>query len=71
MLYFYGMLKERVKIRVSNLHISFMFYKYVCNLWFNSSMGGPYHIDTSPLICTANQWTGLHMIRTFVMKELK
>ena len=25
---------------------------------------------TSPLICSANQWTGFYMIRTFVMKEL-
>ena len=26
---------------------------------------------TSPLICTANQWTGFHMIGTFVMKQLR
>ena len=32
--------------------------------------GGPYHIETSPLICTANQWTGLYMVGTSVMKEL-
>ena len=32
--------------------------------------GGPYHIETSPLICRANQWTGFYMIRTSVMKEL-
>ena len=31
--------------------------------------GGPYH--TSPLICSANYWTGFHMIRTSIMKELK
>ena len=31
---------------------------------------GPYHIETSPLICKANQWTGFYMIRTSVMKEL-
>ena len=31
---------------------------------------GPYHIETSPLICTGNQWTGFYMIETFVMKEL-
>ena len=30
----------------------------------------PYHIENTPLICKANQWTGLHMIGTSVMKEL-
>ena len=33
--------------------------------------GGPYHIQTSPLVCRANQWTGFNMIWTSVMKELK
>ena len=28
------------------------------------------YIETSPLICRANQWTGFYMIRTSVMKEL-
>ena len=32
--------------------------------------GGHYHIKTSPLICSANQWTGFYMITTSVMKEL-
>ena len=32
--------------------------------------GSPYHIETSPLICSANQWTGFYMIGTSVMKEL-
>ena len=31
---------------------------------------GPYHLETSPLICRANQWTDFYMIRTSVMKEL-
>ena len=32
---------------------------------------GPYYIEqTSPLLCSANQWTGFYMIKTFVMKEL-
>ena len=26
-------------------------------------------MESSPLICTANQWTDFYMIRTFVMKE--
>ena len=32
--------------------------------------GGRYHIETSPLICSANQWTGFCMIMASVMKEL-
>ena len=32
--------------------------------------GGFYHIETSPLTCKANQWTGFYMIGTSVMKEL-
>ena len=28
-------------------------------------------METSPLICRANQWTGLYMIGTFVMNELR
>ena len=33
--------------------------------------GGRYHIETSPLICRANQWIGFYMIAASVMKELK
>ena len=32
--------------------------------------GGPYHIVTSSLICSANQWIVYYMIGTSVMKEL-
>ena len=32
--------------------------------------GGRYHIETSPLICGANHWTGFYMITASVMKEL-
>ena len=32
--------------------------------------GGPYHVETSPLICSANQWTSFYMIGTYVVKEL-
>ena len=28
-------------------------------------------METSPLICRANQWTGFYTIGTLVMKELK
>ena len=34
------------------------------------SCGGRYHIETSPLICSANQWTSFYMIWASVMKEL-
>ena len=33
--------------------------------------GGPYHIETSPLICRADHWNGFYVIGTSVMKELK
>ena len=29
------------------------------------------HIDTSPLICSINQWTGVYMLWTSAIKELK
>ena len=32
--------------------------------------GGRFHIETSPLICSANQWTGFYMITASIMKEL-
>ena len=32
--------------------------------------GGRYHIETSPLICGANQWTVFYMITASVFKEL-
>ena len=33
--------------------------------------GGRYHIETSLLICRANQWTGFYMITASVLKGLK
>ena len=32
--------------------------------------GDRYHIETSPLICGANQWTDFYMITASVMKGL-
>ena len=32
--------------------------------------GGRYHIETSPLIYSANEWSGLYMIGASIMKEL-
>ena len=37
-------------------------------LLFNFGIGS-YHIETSPLICSPNQWTGFYMIGFSVMKE--
>ena len=31
---------------------------------------GPYHIETSPLICRANQWISFCMIGSSIMKEI-
>ena len=32
---------------------------------------GSYYIETSPLICSLNQWTGFFMLGTSVVKEVK
>ena len=32
--------------------------------------GGLNHVETSPLICRANQWTGFYITRTSFMKQL-
>ena len=40
------------------------------NLFLKRKRKGPYHIETSTLICRANQWTGSYLIGTSVMKEL-
>ena len=37
----------------------------------NESDGDSYHIKTSSLICSANQWAGFYMTGTSVMKELR
>ena len=33
--------------------------------------GSPYYVETSTLICRANQWTGFYIIGTSVIKEWK
>ena len=45
--------------------ISFVYHSFTL-LWRRS-----HHIETSPLICRVNQWTGFYMIKTSVKKELK
>ena len=43
-----------------------------CKGWDNwlYREGGPYHIETSPLICSANKRTGFYMIVTSITEEL-
>ena len=48
---------------ISSEHLFFHIY-----LIFHD--GGRYHIETSPLICSVNQWTDFSMITASVMKEL-
>ena len=32
--------------------------------------GGPHQVETSPLICSTNQWTGFYLIETSIMKKV-
>ena len=48
-----------MEIQLKQLNVRFHFFHD----------GDPYHIETSPLICSANQYTGFHMIGS-AMKEL-
>ena len=59
------------------MHLSFLdgqkksIHAFNVTAGFNSFMTEVgYHIETSPLICSANQWTGFYMITASVMKEL-
>ena len=42
--------------------------KYIRNELFHD--GVPCHIESSPLVCSENQWTGFYMIGTSIMKEI-
>ena len=57
-----------------SLSVASLFYEFSfkCCLAVAESFhdGDRYHIETSPLICSANQWTGFYMITAFVMEEL-
>ena len=35
------------------------------------TLPGPYHVETNPLICKENQWTGFYMIGASILAELK
>ena len=55
-----------LKIRHYNFINSFMI-SYI--IWYDFMISW-YHIETSPLMCSANRWTGFCMISTFIMEEL-
>ena len=48
--------------------INHMYVLFIVGYLFHD--GDPYHKETGPLIWSANQWTGFHMIRNPVMKDL-
>ena len=55
-------------VKICTLFTFFNVYFFSCFELFHD--GGPYHLETSPLICRGNQWTGFYMIGTPVMLEL-
>ena len=61
--------KEHLKLMENNIskNIGLIFKSKSIYLFHD---GGHYHIETSPLICRANQWTGFYIITASVMKEL-
>ena len=46
-------------------------HPFCSNSFALTHTGGPNHIETSPLICRTNHWTGFYMIAISVIKELK
>ena len=62
--YFHKSVKENTYIR---LHIS-EDHKFLSQLFHD---GGPYHTETSLLICRANQWIDFYVIVISAMKDLK
>ena len=68
-LYYKDLRHERVKhyIPKSVVLCRMFFYSYNLTLTWRRCLS---HIETSPLICSANQWTGFYMIWTSVVKEL-
>ena len=53
------------------LHVVFCVREVVLVFFHFFDDGGPYHIETIPLIRHANQWTSFYMIGTTVMKQLR
>ena len=56
---------EKLLRTLSSLSFSF---SNLQKKYFDSYDGDPYHIETSPLICSENQWTVFYVIWTSVMK---
>ena len=59
----------RLILIVKNVPLYFWYKNDVFTEPFHD--GGNYHIETSPLICSENRWTGFYMIGSSAMKELK
>ena len=59
--------KIRKKMKGLSKYVKQVIWSMIFELFHD---GGRYHIETSPLICSANQWAGFYMITTSVMKEL-
>ena len=71
------LVKREYSLRqILNLSIAKMFRRtFWCRLTNDEDElfhdGDRYHIETSPLICKANQWTGFYKITASNMKELR
>ena len=75
------MRKMLMSIFYRNLLVRYLIYSFVNENEFDIRKisnprqsfqdGGRYHIETSLLICRANQWTGFNMITAPVLKGLK
>ena len=67
-------MKLLVKIVNGIYPLSILIENSVLDVWKDTlpfHHGGRYYIETSPLICGANQWTGFYMVTASVMKGLK
>ena len=51
------------------LEICIRFLRYLI-FYILTHEGGPYHTETSPLICRGNQWTSFYKIGISFMKDL-
>ena len=61
---------DQVFLSISDMSaLGIYLQKVWCCLTFYDE-GGPYHIKTSPMICSANQWTSFYMTATSAIKEL-
>ena len=59
------------KLIANNVLVSMRVEPWPLMGWKNFLGGSASHIETSPLICSANQLTGFFMIEISVMKELR